>query len=76
MPRFASEIQDLATEFASLQAKRHATDYDPEVRLTKTEVLNDHERAGEVMRRFDGTSKKDRRAFAFHLILAKRLPND
>jgi hypothetical protein len=64
MTRFPREIQDFADAFVSMQAKRHAADYDPIGRAYKSAVLIDIASVEAVMDGFENAPLKDRRAFA------------
>lgn len=72
MGRFPPDIQDFAGTFATLQTKRHDADYDPYLRLTKSQVEVDIAMASSAIEAFERQAKKDRRAFATHVILKKR----
>ena len=71
--KFPKEVEDFANAFVSMQEKRHAADYDPFVRLTKSEVVADIETTNEAIAEFQRVDKKDRRAFAAHVLFKKRL---
>ena len=70
--RFPAEVINFASQFAIMQEKRHEADYDPHVRLTKSEVLADIEMTAEAIRVFQNASTKDRRAFAVFVLLKSR----
>jgi uncharacterized protein (UPF0332 family) len=72
MELFPNDIQDFADTFVKMQIKRHDADYDPYAILTKSEVRADIEVARQVIIAFNRTPKKDRRAFATHIILKQR----
>ena len=72
MTKFPKEIQDFASAFVSMQAKRHAADYDPATRAFKSAVLIDIASAEAVMDGFECAPLKDRRAFAAWVLF--RLP--
>lgn len=74
MAKFPKPIQDFANSFVAMQEKRHAADYDPSVRLTKSEVIADIALAKEAINEFQKAGIKDRRAFAAHILFKKR-PN-
>lgn len=69
---FPDEIADFANIFVVMQEKRHAADYDPAIRLTKSEVDADIRSAERVIRRFQEAPARDRRAFAAHVLFKKR----
>lgn len=62
--RFPNEVQDFATLFHSLQAKRHSADYDPGSKFTKSDVTEAIRAADLAIRQFQNAHKRDRRAFA------------
>jgi len=70
--KFPQAIEDFANNFVAMQEKRHAADYDPFVRLTKSEVVADIRAAKEAITEFQKVSIKDRRAFAAHVLFKKR----
>ncbi len=70
--KFPKAIEDFANNFVALQEKRHAADYDPLVRLTKSEVVADIAAAKNAIVRFQAEPIKDRRAFAAHVLFKKR----
>lgn len=72
MAKFPKAIEDFANVFVVMQEKRHAADYDPGVRLTKSEVAADIAAAREAIIRFLAEPIKDRRAFAAHVLFKKR----
>lgn len=70
--KFPKAIEDFANNFVALQEKRHAADYDPSVKLTKSEVIADIAAAQEAITQFQREQAKDRRAFAAHVLFKKR----
>jgi hypothetical protein len=72
IPKFPQAIQDFANAFVTMQIKRHLADYDPFVTLYKSEVRQDLAEAKDVISRFVRVSARNRRAFAAHVLLAKR----
>jgi len=70
--QFPKAIEDFANNFVAMQEKRHSADYDPSIRLTKSEVTADIATAREAIARFQAEPKKDRRAFAAHVLFKKR----
>jgi uncharacterized protein (UPF0332 family) len=70
--RFPKEIEDFANNFVALQEKRHTADYDPSIRLTKSEVVADIRTAEEAITEFRKAPLKDRRAFAALVLFKKR----
>lgn len=69
---FPQEIADYAYAFRTMQEKRHNADYDPYIRLTKSEVRADIEIIRGVMDGFDNCTNKDRRAFVAFVLFKKR----
>jgi uncharacterized protein (UPF0332 family) len=70
--RFPQAIEDFATTFVALQEKRHAADYDPAIRLGKSEVAADIATARDAIMAFSAAPISDRRAFAAHVLFKKR----
>jgi hypothetical protein len=69
---FPKGIADYAYAFRTMQEKRHNADYDPYIRLTKSEVKSDISLVRSVIAGFDGCSVKDRRAFVAFVLFKKR----
>lgn len=69
---FPDDIQDFANAFVAMQAKRHQADYDPDQKLSKTEVLKDIALCEDVIDRFMAAPKKDRLAFAAYVLFKRR----
>lgn len=72
MMRFPDDVQDFGSLFVEMQRKRHTADYDPDARFTKSDVVKDIERVGDVIARFSEVAAKDRRAFAIYILLDQR----
>ena len=72
MSKFPKAIEDFANAFVTMQEKRHSADYDPLVKLTKSEVLQDIGLVEQTVRDFMKESKKDRRAFCALVLFKKR----
>lgn len=70
--QFPKVIEDFASNFVALQEKRHLADYDPFIRLTKSEVTAAIATAKETIAAFQKEPAKDRRAFAAHVLFKKR----
>lgn len=70
--KFPKEIEDFANHFVSMQKKRHAADYDPLAKFTKSEVTTDIETTEFVIREFSKAKVKDRRAFAALVLFPAR----
>lgn len=64
MAKFPKEIEDFASQFKTLQEKRHAADYDPASRFTRLDVGTWVDAAEVSIRRFKRAPIADRRAFA------------
>lgn len=64
MSKFPKDIEDFASQFKTLQEKRHEADYDPFSRFTLTDVTTGIDTAELAIRRFQRSRIKDRRAFA------------
>lgn len=74
LSRFPRDIQDFANIFVDLQLKRHSADYDPEKTFYKSEVIQDIANVEDVIKRFESSSVKDRRAFAAFALFKHRRP--
>lgn len=72
MQRFPNAIVDFADAFVAAQENRHKADYDPEIRLTRSEVATDVENAETVIRAFGTCKIRDRRAFAAWVMFRNR----
>jgi uncharacterized protein (UPF0332 family) len=72
--RFPVAIQDFALMFSQMQEKRHRADYDPDHRLTKSEVATDIVAARAAMAAFHRVHARHRRAFAAYILLGKPRP--
>jgi uncharacterized protein (UPF0332 family) len=68
---FPNAIRDFANEFVKMQKKRHLADYDPLVKIVKSEVQADLEVARQAIADFKAAPIKDRRAFCA-FVLFKR----
>lgn len=69
LARFPLAIRGFAAAFATLQKNRHAADYDPFSRFSKSEVLENIETAGRVMAAFKAEGVVERRAFCVWVLL-------
>ena len=69
---FPNELQDFASRFADMQAKRERADYDPEGTFDKSVVLQDVDLAEMAISQFAKVPLKDRRAFAVYVLLSIR----
>ena len=70
--RFPGEIQDFSGQFVYMQKQRHRADYDPYMDVSKSSVLQDILAVESVVRRFNRSPAKDRRAFAVYVLLDLR----
>lgn len=64
LQQFPSDIIDFGTNFRTLQEQRHLADYDPYLRLTRSEVETYIDIAEDCIRKLLSAASKDRRAFA------------
>jgi uncharacterized protein (UPF0332 family) len=69
---FPPEFATIADEFVSLQAQRHEADYDPLKALTRASALTAIGQADAAIAALRSASRKDRRAFAVHLLMKRR----
>lgn len=72
MPRFPECIQNFAFAFVNLQERRHAADYDPLFRITKSEIRVDIELADDAINALRSASRQDQIAFSAHCLFRKR----
>lgn len=70
--KFPKAIEDFANTFVAMQTKRHAADYDPFSKFTKSEVHQDIATVVAAIAGFDGVPVKDRRAFCAFVLFKKR----
>jgi uncharacterized protein (UPF0332 family) len=70
--KFPKSIEDFANTFVTMQNKRHAADYDPEARFTKSDVQQDIIVVRKTITAFNGASRKDRLAFCAYVLFKKR----
>jgi hypothetical protein len=70
--KFPKEIQDFANTFVTMQAKRHAADYDPKAKAFKSAVAIDIDTVESVISGFNKSAVKDRRAFAAWVLFKLR----
>ncbi len=69
---FPVGIQDFARKFVELQEKRHEADYKPSCTLNRYGVFYDIESAEIAIRKLEGATIKDKRAFAVWTAFGKR----
>ena len=70
--RFPGEIQSFGRLFVGMQRKRHAADYDPDARFSRSDVLQFIEETDDTINRFNRVAIKDRRAFAVYVLFNLR----
>lgn len=66
--KFPQAIEDFANLFVAMQEKRHNADYDPYIKLTKSEVKLDISTAELAISDFGLVPIKDRRAFSAYVL--------
>ena len=69
---FPDSVRQFGRTFAILQSKRHFADYDPDYRVSKSEVTSDIHRARTAIDRFLATPASVRRDFAIHVLTKVR----
>ena len=69
---FPDLINACGDAFVRLQQERHAADYDPEARFLRADALQAIELAENAIQNLKAASKKDRVAFAVHLLHKRR----
>lgn len=74
MHRFPVEIQSFAKQFAKMQVKREAADYDPAGSFEQSVVIGDIDDAADAIARFRQAPERDRRAFAAYVLMSLRNP--
>jgi hypothetical protein len=72
MSKFPKSIEDFGNTFVTMQAKRESADYDPFVKLTKSEVIADIQLVEQAIADFNQVAVRDRRAFAAYVLLKGR----
>lgn len=70
--KFPRAIQDFATQFVTMQKKRHHADYDPTGIYYRTAVLTDILITEAMISAFNAVPIKDRRAFAAWVLFKER----
>lgn len=68
----SSEVRKLTTLLPDLKGRRHAADYDPAARFTKSVVLRDIGATEAVLDAFDRSSPNDQRELAALLLFRER----
>ena len=69
---FPAAIINCADVFVKLQQNRHDADYDPDCRVLRADAMAAIELAEYVIIGLRDAPKKDRKAFAVHLLLKRR----
>lgn len=65
-------VRNLTNLLPELKGRRHAADYDPAARFTKSSVLRDLELTEAAMDSFDQAPNQDQRALAVFLLFRER----
>ena len=66
-------VRKLTNLLPDLKGRRHAADYDPAARFTKSSVLRDIEATEVAMDSFDAAPSEDQRVLAVLLLFRERL---
>jgi len=66
------EVRRLTTLLPDLKGRRHAADYDPAARFTKSEVLRGIDETEAALDAFDSSSNDDQREFSVLLLFRER----
>ncbi len=69
---FPMGIRQFAERFVLMQDRRHAADYDPSARFSKSDVAQSVNAAEDAITQFLKAPAKDRRAFAVYALLPLR----
>ncbi len=64
LKRFPQGLQDFTSQFVKMQRLRHAADYDPLERFSRSTVVQLIEETRTAIAQFEAVSRKDRIAFA------------
>ena len=72
MKRFPKSIEDFGSFYVAMQAKRHSADYDPFIKLGKSEVRADLDQAKIAIEGLRREELKHRRAFCAYVLLKNR----
>ncbi len=70
--RFPPEVQRFARHFVAMQEQRHAADYNPAEKFSKSSVTLNITATSNVIDGFMKVAAKDRRAFAVYVLLPRR----
>lgn len=69
---FPRDVLQFAERFVFMQDRRHAADYDPFARFSKSDVVQSIDSAEDAIMRFAKAPANDRRAFAVYALLPLR----
>jgi uncharacterized protein (UPF0332 family) len=72
---FPAEIVACGDAFIARQQARHDADYDPDHRITRADALSSVDLAEEAIGGLRACGRKDRLAFAVHVLFRKRWPS-
>ena len=72
LSKFPKAIEDFGNHFIIMQAKRHEADYDPYVRLSRSDVLNDIAISEAMIGDFKAAPPKDKKAFCALVLFKHR----
>jgi hypothetical protein len=72
LSQFPGPIEKFADLFVVMQVKRHAADYDPAKRYTRSEVLQDIGNVETTLAAFAAQPRKDRQAFSAYVLFKTR----
>lgn len=72
LKKFPKAVEDFANAFFTAQVKRESADYDPDLRLTRSEVTADIDTAEAAIKGLRILPMKDKRAFAAWVALRRR----
>lgn len=72
MSRFPSEIQSFGETFVIRQWHRHDADYDPDVRFSRSFVMQIIDETEAAITDFESVQARDRRAFSIYVLLRTR----
>ncbi len=70
--RFPPEVQRFARHFVAMQEQRHAADYNPTEKFSKSSVNLDINATSNIIDNFMKVAARDRRAFAVYVLLPQR----
>ena len=70
--RFPREIRSFGKLFVDMQRERHAADYNPDARFSRSDVMQMIEETARNITRFNRVAVKDKRAFAVYVLFNLR----